>query len=366
MMRYTRRSTLQRVLIRTLFLLLILTMAGCDFPRNKAYQFTRFAMDTVINYTIIAENESAARDRMLLAQREIERVEHLLWEENPQSEIYRFNQSESGIETSEEVYEFVSRAQEYFRREAQLDLTRNYGVFDLTLKPVLDLYDFKADNPKPPAPSEVRDRLKYVGMETIRLEGDAPSGEFIISKEQENTAIAVGGLAKGYAVDRAIQVLKSNGVQNALINAGGDLYCLGTRLSHNWRIGIQHPGKRDAIVEVLEISERAVATSGNYQRYFMYQGKRYHHILNPETGSPAEKSQSATVIAPTTEQADAWSTILFIRGNPEGLELLDKVEEVTGMVIDSAGVPHYSEGFRSYIDTERSSIRRVRFSLSML
>ena len=310
-------------------------------------------MDTVINYTILAKDKSEAREYMLQAQREIERVEHLLWEENPQSEIYRFNRSKQGIETSEEVYEFVRRARDYFWRESQLDLSRTHGVFDLTIKPVLDLYDFKAANPQPPEPMEIRKRLDYVGMESIRLEGDPPSGEFFISKGQEETGIAVGGMAKGYAVDRAIQVLRRSGVHNALINAGGDLYCLGTKFSQKWRIGIQHPGKSDAIVEVLQISDEAVATSGNYQRYFMYRGTRYHHILNPDTGRPARKSQSATVIALTTEQADAWSTILFIRGYPDGIELLDKVEELSGMVIDSAGVPHYSKGFTSYIDYER-------------
>jgi len=344
----TNSTVFQRALYRAL-LLLVLPLWGCS-PGEQPFHFTRFAMDTVIEYTIVAPEKRTAREQMLRAQQEIERVEHLLGEDDSLSEIYRFNHSPGGIRTNREVSQFIRRALGFYWEEVDLDLTASRGSFDITIKPVLNLYHFKADHPVPPTAEQVRRALEFVGADRLKLAGDAPSGEYRLEKPDSNMAIGVGGLAKGYAVDEAIRVLRQAGVTQALINAGGDLYCLGSKPGGPWKIGIQNPVETSEIVKVLQMADAAVATSGNYQRYFMYRGRRYHHILDPATGWPAGRAQSATVIAPTTEQADAWATILFIRSAPDGIALLNKVPGISGMVIDAAGGIHYSDGFRQFLD----------------
>lgn len=336
---------------RWALLLLIFLLIGCS-AGVQPFHFTRFAMDTVIDYTIVASNKKIARNEMLAAQQEIERVEHLLGEDDTLSEIYRFNHSPRGIETSREVYQFVRRALGFYWKEVDLDLGSSNGSFDITIKPVLDLFHFNADRPIPPSEAAVKQRLQYVGANRVILSGDEPSGEYRLEKPDSNIALAVGGVAKGYAVDRAIGILKAAGVRQAIINAGGDLYCLGSKNGLSWRVGVQDPVKTDEIVRVLKLTDTAVATSGNYQRYFIYQGRRYHHILDPATGWPADHAQSATVIAPTTEQADAWATILFVRSAPDGIDLLNKIPDLYGMVIDTGGKIHYSDGFQQFLTQE--------------
>ncbi len=307
-----------------LCLALLLVLASCaEAGGEKAYTFTRFAMDTVVEYTIVAPSGAAARRAMEAAHAEIERVERLLWEEDSLSQIYTFNHAGGPVTLDPEAVRFLERARAYAQRSR--------GAFDITIKPVLDLYDFAAETPVPPSEEAIRERLPLVGTARIDF-SKAP-----VLDKPEGVAVAVGGVAKGYAVDRAVAVLKANGVRHALVNAGGDLYCLGTHLGKPWRVGIRDPDDPGALVDVLYVSDLAVATSGDYQRYFVYEGRRYHHILHPGDGQPARSSRSATVIAATTEEADALATALFVAGAVQGIALIDSLPGVAGMVVEAAG-----------------------------
>ena len=160
--------------------------------------------------------------------------------------------------------------------------------------------------------------------------------------------VSVGGIAKGYAVDRAVEELREHRVENALINAGGDLYCLGTNLGRPWRVGIRDPDEPIKVTATVDVTDGAVATSGDYQQYFDVDGPRYHHLLDPATGFPARRSRSATVITTgSTERADALATGLFIHGK-EGLDLFDGLPEVEALLIDSAGRRFQTSGWSSY------------------
>ncbi len=309
-------------------------------------------MDTAIDHTIVAADKSTARNAMLLAQSEIERIDSLLWEQNPESEIYRFNHSEQGIETTREVYNFVKRAVEYYRTEVELDIPKKAGTFNVTIGPLLELYDFGTENPVPPTAGGIARALADVNIENILFNEDPSTETYFLGKRTPGTKLAVGGIAKGYAVDSAVSLLVKNGFTQVLINAGGDLYCNGEKEGMPWKIGIQHPGQLSEIVKILELQDAAIATSGDYQRYYIYEGKRYHHLLNSQTGRPARKSRSASVIAPTTEQADVWATSLFILGSEEGIELINRLDNVHGMLIDSSGTIHYSQDFESYLYDE--------------
>lgn len=276
-------------------------------------------MDTMVEYTIVASSQREAFQAMMAAHDEIERVSSLLWEEDPKSEIRRLNEASGEVELSPEVYEFLARSLEYYRQTS--------GRFDLSIGPVLKLYPFDSEEPVPPSPAEIQAKLAFVGMD--RLQFVAPGRV----ARPDSLLLAVGGVAKGYAVDRAIEVLRSHGIEGAIVNAGGDLYCLGTNNGRPWVVGIQHPDDPNAVIDTLHVSDGAVATSGDYQRFFEYDGVRYHHVIDPSNGLPARLSRSATVLAPTTEQADALATALFIAGPEAGLAMLDSLENVSGMVL---------------------------------
>ena len=323
------------------FLVCIFTLYGCTSITNEPYYFTRFAMDTSIEYTIMAPKRKLAKNAMLKAHQEIERIEHLFWEKDSTSEIYRFNQSKRGIETTEEVFRLVRQALEYN------ETTR--GAFDITLKPLLDLYPFLSDNPVPPTKEMLDSALKYVGEQFVETSIRIADSSWILRKSIEQASLAIGGFVKGYAVDRAIEVLKNNHIRNALINAGGDLYCLGTKGSKPWKVGIQNPRETEKLINVLSLSNIAVATSGDYQRFFLFNGNQYHHILDPGTGIPARRTQSATVIAPTAEEADVWATAVFVLGHEEGIRLIDNRTDIFGSAIDSSGLIYYSKGFGRFL-----------------
>jgi len=339
-MRYRfERTAFRRALIGAIFIFIVIF--GCKTQKNKPYTFTRFAMDTYIEYTIMAVDKEFARGVMLQAHQEIERIEHLFWTENTASEIYRFNQSKTGIETTKEVYHLVQRALDYY------ETTR--GAFDITVKPALDLYPFKSDSPVPPTEEMINDALNYVGRWAVETAFDTAGPAWMIVKSIEKAGLDVGGIAKGYAVERAIKVLQNNHIEDALINAGGDMFCLGTKSGRPWTVGVQHPRLPGELVNVLALSNIAVATSGDYQRYFLFNGERYHHLLDTRTGKPARKAQSATVIAPTTEEADVWATALFILGPEEGIRLINGRSGVYGSLVDSSGVVYWTEGFQHFL-----------------
>lgn len=296
-------------------------------------------MGTVVEYTIVADSDSASRKAIEAAHAEIERVSSLLWEEDSTSAVYRLNRISDSMQAPDEVASFLNRSREYH--------SETRGVFNVSIKPALDLYRFDEQDPKPPTSADLRTALPDVDMTAWSVDASG-----MVWKARPEISLAVGGVAKGYAVDRAVAVLKKEGVESAVVNAGGDLYCLGTNNGDAWRVGVRDPDDPSAVIEVLGITDAAVATSGDYQQYFEHDGVRYHHILDPKTGGPARKSRSATVIASTAEWADALATAAFILGAVEGVRLLDSLG-VDGLIIDSTGVIHSTSGLEAYLLEDR-------------
>jgi thiamine biosynthesis lipoprotein len=159
------------------------------------------------------------------------------------------------------------------------------------------------------------------------------------------TALDLGGIAKGFAVDRAAGALRAAGADNFVVNAGGDLRVSGTKNGKPWRIGIQDPRAPDRLLRVVTPREGAFVTSGDYERYFLWEGERYHHILDPRTGRPARGCRSVTVWTRHGIDADALATAAFVLGPAEGLALLERLEEVEGLVVDDAGGELATSGF---------------------
>ncbi|MBU4311027.1 FAD:protein FMN transferase [bacterium] len=264
---------------------------------------------------------------------EIRRVEKLMDVHNPESEISRINRlgSKEAIKVSKEIFGVLKEALEYSRLTS--------GAFDVSIRPLSHLWGEKGKLKEVPEVREIEERLLLVNYKNIILNERNQTVEF----KREGMAIDLGGVAKGYALDCAIMVLKERGVKEALINAGGDIRVTGKR---NWRVGLQHPRKEDEVLAIIKLKDQAIATSGDYQRYFIKEGKRYHHIINPETGYPAVECMSVTIIGPSAIQTDILATGVFILGPEKGMKLIEFLENIEGIIVDVQGKILLSSGLK--------------------
>ena len=303
-------------------------------------------MGTVVEYVIVGVESSVAREAVEKAHAELERVSTLLWDDDPASEVFAINEACSGggaasgarapqegetqtecgsILVSEETAHFLSRVIRY-------GLETQDG-FDVTVGSFLKAYDFGSEEPTMPDTHAIHQIARELKPSATVLSIDSAAG-FTLSGMRQGVRIAVGGVAKGYGVDRAVSVLRNLGITSALVNAGGDLYCLGTNDGGPWQVGIRDPDDLSSVIAAIEVVDAAVATSGDYQQYVIVDGIRYHHLLDPKTGLPARKSRSATVIAQTAERADALATGLFVQG-PNGMRLIESAADTEALLIDA-------------------------------
>ena len=265
--------------------------------------------------------------------KEIHRIDALMSPYKSSSEISFINNNAgiSAIEISEEMSAIVDRAL-YFSRLSE-------GAFDITFASIGYRYDYRAK--QHPSDNVISASLKSIDYHHIQLDKQQ------IYFDNTGVKIDLGGIAKGYAVDQALQIVSDCGIAEAMISAGGDSRILGRKRGKPWMIGIQHPRKENDVALVLPLSDTAVSTSGDYERYFIREdGHRVHHIINPSTGRSADNSWSATVIGPDAMTTDALSTTVFILGAEKGIALIETLEDIDAVIIDSHGKVHYSSGFR--------------------
>jgi thiamine biosynthesis lipoprotein len=216
------------------------------------------------------------------------------------------------------------------------------GAFDMTLGRLKALWGFGSAHPRLPAPSEIEAALAASGQGVLAV----ADGRVI---KRTNAWIDLGGIAKGYIIDRAVAVLKQAGVTCAAVNAGGDLRLIGQRAAA-WRIGIRHPRQVDVLLATLVLKEPlAVVTSGDYERFFEQNGVRYHHLFDPTTGMPARRCQSVTVVSRQAVWADALATAVFVLGPEQGLALLERYPQTWGLIVAADGTTAVSPGLREQI-----------------
>lgn len=202
------------------------------------------------------------------------------------------------------------------------------GSFDITVAPLSQVWGFLDNQRRLPSPHEIKSALTYIGMEKVREE----NGSIILPPEME---LDWGGIAKGFGIDLASKALIEMGISRGYINAGGDIYCWGNNPDNEaWNIGIIHPRKQ-GYFGVISISDLGAATTGDYQRYFVRNEIRYHHVFDPRTGYPARGKRSVTVIGPETVLCDALSTALFVSQQPE--KILEKYPDYGAVIVDSEG-----------------------------
>ncbi len=207
------------------------------------------------------------------------------------------------------------------------------GAFDVTVGPLMELWGFRGGEPRVPDPAQLAEALGSVGSSGIEIDRGASS----VRLRHPGAELDLGGIGKGFALDRAADVLRRRGIRDAMLNSGGNLLFMGSAAGRPWRAGIADPRSPGGVVARFEPGPPAVSTSGDYESYFIADGVRYSHILNPKTGRPASGLRSATVIAPAATGADALSTAVFVMGAGPGMELAESVPGVEAVLIEAAG-----------------------------
>lgn len=226
---------------------------------------------------------------------------------------------------------------------------RSSGAFDPTMGKVIHLWGFDGDEPGIPSSAELKAAMKTVGYARLKMDS---AGQVTATGP---VWLDLGGVAKGYAVDAAVKVMKKEGVESGIVNAGGDLRAFGKRPGRKtWRIGIQDPDDPQGMAGVLDLAAGSVATSGDYERYFIVDGVRYHHILDPGTGRPARSGlRSTTVITSDCVLADSLATAAFVLGPAKGLDLLERTSGVEGILIETGGGILKTSGVGSVVRFEK-------------
>jgi thiamine biosynthesis lipoprotein len=263
---------------------------------------------------------------------EMERINQAMHPSYNDSELFHINQqaADHEIKISDEIYQLIDKSLEISRASD--------GAFDITFASVGYLYDYR--NRIHPTEKNIKNNLPAINYQHIKLNPDNKTIKF----NNKNVRLDFGGIAKGYAVDNAISILKKCGIKSGMVSAGGDSRVLGDRNGEPWVVGVQHPRQKNKVVVRLPLSNSAISTSGDYERFFFDDGKRYHHIINPATGTPAENTWSATVIGNDATTTDALSTTLFILGAEKAIELIETYEGIDAVIIDDKGKMHYSSG----------------------
>ncbi len=289
-----------------------------------------------ITYTTVALDETATRDALAKAVAEIKRLEALLSEWKPESEIGQVNQhSGDWVKVGPEAAAVIERGLWAGKLSG--------GSFDITFQALSKVWKFGSaqdDKPKLPSRVEVATLRKLVDYRRVEL--DQAGGRVRLGKGQQ---LGLGGIAKGYIVDRAAKVLLEGGLRDFLAQAGGDLYGSGRKPDGSpWVSGVQDPrGPQGEFFAVLELTDHAFSTAGDYARAYVVDGKRYHHIIDPKTGYPATACRSVTIWAPDATTADGIDDAVFILGPEQGLKLVESLEGVGALIVDAKNRVFVSE-----------------------
>lgn len=290
--------------------------------KDSSFESTYFGMNTEIAHRAFGRH---GKEALRAVDIEAKRLERMLSRFIPGSDVYRINSfaGRNGEKINSETYEILSKAIEISRS--------SQGLFDATIGPLADLWDFK-NSARPPAVASLRQLLPLVDYRDLELDMKKRRAGL----RRSGQSVDLGGIGKGFAGDRFIEIFKEYGIVSAFSNIGGNVSTLGVKPDGSpWKVGIRHP-RQNTLLGAVEIKDRSAVTSGDYERYFIgREGRRYHHILNPVTGYPAQSGLiSVTVVADSAMAADALSTAVFVAGLDKGLEILEKYPGAEAVMVD--------------------------------
>ena len=291
-----------------------------SFPVEQTF----FLMDTVVKITVHQAEPHRDVDKTIQQCAEFMRhIEQITSAHLDSSDIFRINQlaGQGAVSVSPETETILLRANEISKE--------TNGLFDVSMGVVSRLWGFGTGKYRIPEKVQIRRALDKVGYQFIHMENGS------VSLQKSGMALDLGGIAKGYIIDQAVTFLQSEGMTAGIVEAGGDLRIFGNHPKRGkWRIGVKHPRKTNQLLYgIIETDAVSIATSGDYERFFIQNGKRYHHILDPRTGYPASQCVSVTIMAGDALSADAYATAVFIMGPDEGIAFLESRPGLEGLVI---------------------------------
>jgi len=330
----------RRILLFLFLAVLVVTVAA--FLRKKAWvevsrEFPQIGTLIEIKVPCPPEREKDATVAIQDARDEIKRLESLMSAYLPNSDISRVNKSAARepVKISNETFDVVQQA---------LTLSeKTEGAFDITFASVGKLWSLKPEAPRIPTDEAIRAALPLVNYKNVILDEKNKTIRFA----HEGMEISLGGIAKTTAIEWAVNAIKKRGFNDALVNAGGDVYALGLNANRRpWRVGIFHPREQSKFITKIDVTNRAVFTSGDYERFVDIGGKRYHHILDPRTGRPADKCISVTVVTPDLQTVRGLSASIFILGPDEGMKLIRRLPGVEALIVTPDMHIYATEFFR--------------------
>ncbi|HUO19607.1 MAG TPA: FAD:protein FMN transferase [Steroidobacteraceae bacterium] len=333
-MEETQRMTVPR-LAALAGVLLALTLAQ---PARAAWlEDTEAIMGTRVYVQLWADDPAQGNAAIAAVMAEMRRIDELMSHYKPESQLSLINQKAATepVQVDPELYDLIKLSTHFS------EITE--GAFDITYASVGYLYNYPLH--VHPTEEEIKAALPAVNWRNLIFDPAHHSIRF----GHAGMRIDLGGIAKGYAVDRGIAILKARGIEHALVTAGGDSRLLGDHLGRPWLVSIAHPDEPhnpDKVVTRIPLSDAAVSTSGDYERYFDEDGIRYHHIIDPRTGHSATRVRSATIIGPTATQTDGLSKTAFVLGPEKALQIIERLPDFDAVFVTPDGRLLYSKGLR--------------------
>lgn len=319
---------------------LLLSGFACTPQKERMFRKTKTIMDTMVTITVVTDTPSGADEVIARAFQEIERLEKAANRYSQNSEIAKIN-SHAGltpVTVSPDIIELLIKAQQVSEKTD--------GAFDITIGPIVSLYDFR--NQRTPSPDMIKRSLTLVNYRNMIIDRERST----VFLKKKGMLIDPGGIMKGYAADRAAEILQINGVHSGIVAVGGDIRPFGLRADGTqWRVGIRHPRAidQDDVIGVIELSNLSISTSGDYERFFMQDANRIHHLLSPQTGYPSIGCRSVSVISADGALADAYSTGIFILGRELGMKTLEQ-NGLEGVIVDDEGILHATPGIKGRLE----------------
>ena len=293
---------------------------------SSAFKKSYKLMGNHFELTVVADNEKWAHERIDAGVSEIQRIERLLTTFNDDSETNLINQNAgiSPVAVSAETFNLVERS----LRISQV----TQGAFDITYGSIdKRLWNFDQQMTSLPDRETAKNMVRLINYQNVILDREKST----VFLKEKGMRIGFGGIGKGYAAERAKLVMKQQGVESGVVNASGDLTAWGLQPNGNpWTVGIANPDAKHEVFSYMSITDLAVATSGNYEKYVMIDGKKYSHTINPRTGLPVTGIKSVTIITTNAEIADAMATPVMIMGIQTGLDMIDQIKDIEAVIID--------------------------------
>jgi len=309
------------------WILLLTFTTGCG-NNKQVFSKTQLLMGTIAEIKILDDDAVRAEEVIKKCFDKIKEIEEKMSFQCPKSELSFLNQNAGKkIKVSKDLFYVLERSLNYSKVSD--------GAFDVTIGPLTELWGF--DENKKIIPSRDKIAQKAVLVDYCQVELNSKKQEVFL--KQKGMKIDLGAVAKGYAIEEAVEIIKEAGIENALVDIGRNIKVIGKNpYGKIWKIGIQHPRKPNEIFSVLPLENMSVATSGDYEHFFIHNGIRYHHIIDPKSGYPTNVCISVTIITPSAMIADILSTAVFVLGEVAGMDLIEKLDMVEGIIVTDSGI----------------------------